>query len=66
MSDKETYKKLCETEGSTIPLFLQYWWMETVCKGKEWDVALVKEPDGTIAAAMPYLWGKRYGMHYLL
>lgn len=66
MSDKETYKKLCETEGSTIPLFLQYWWMETVCKGKEWDVALVKKPDGTIAAAMPYLWGKRYGMHYLL
>ena len=28
--------------------------MDTVCHGKQWDVALVHDPDGRIAAAMPY------------
>ena len=40
MGNKEIYRELCETEGSAIPLFLQYWWMETVCEGKQWDVLL--------------------------
>lgn len=40
--------------------------METVCAGKEWDVALAMAPDGTVAAAMPYLVGHRWGMRYVL
>lgn len=65
MIAKEQYKALCETEGSAIPLFLQYWWMEAVCEGKRWDVALSFR-NGEIVGAMPYLLGRRMGMRYIL
>ena len=59
MIAKEQYKALCETEGSAIPLFLQYWWMEAVCEGKRWDVLLVHDRQGNPLAAMPYLIGSK-------
>ena len=62
---KETYRCLCEAEGCRIPVFQQYWWMETVCAGKEWDVALACDGD-RILAAMPYLIRRRLGMRYVL
>ncbi len=65
LTNKERYRQLCETEGSRIPLFLQYWWMETVCQGKQWDVLLC-EHNGTIVGALPYLYGKKLGMKYIL
>ncbi len=65
MTAKERYKIFCETEGSRIPLFLQYWWMEAACHGKEWDVALV-EKGGRIDAALPYLLRRRAGLRYVL
>lgn len=40
--------------------------MQAVCHGKEWDVALCEEPDGTITGAMPYLIGRKLGMRYVL
>lgn len=66
MTNKELYKELCETEGSKIPLFLQYWWMETVCVGKHWDVILVRDRQGKVVAAMPYLIGSKMGLRYVL
>ena len=66
MNNKETYKHLCETEGCAIPLFLQYWWMDTVCSGKQWDVALARDTQGHITAAMPYLIGSKMGLRYVL
>lgn len=66
MNNIEEYRKLCETEGHNIPLFLQYWWMETVCHGKQWDVALARDSEGNIAAAMPYLIGSKMGLRYVL
>ena len=63
--NKEKYKQLCEAEGSRIPLFQQYWWMETVCKGKQWDV-LLSQRDGRIEGALPYLVGKKYGLKFIL
>ena len=66
MTNNERYHRLCEAEESNIPLFLQYWWMETVCSGKQWDVALVMERDDTVAAAMPYLIGSKWGLRYIL
>ena len=65
MTNKEQYKILCDEQGPNIPLFLQHWWMEAVCHGKQWDVILV-ERDGKVVAAMPYLIGKRWGMKYIL
>ena len=66
MTAKEQYQALCETEGSAIPLFLQYWWMEAVCEGKRWDVLLVHDKGGRIVAAMPYLIGSKMGLRYVL
>lgn len=66
MTAKERYRKLCETEGDHIPLFLQYWWMETVCTGKKWDVILAEDSFGNIIGAMPYLIGSKLGMRYII
>lgn len=64
MTQKEQYRILCEQE-TTIPLFLQYWWMEAVCMGKQWDVLLCTR-NGEIVAAMPYLCGKKLRMKYII
>ena len=66
MSPKERYRELCEAEGHRIPIFQQYWWMETVCAGKQWDVALATDDNGRLLAALPYLIRKRFGMRYIL
>ena len=66
MTNKEKYRLLCEAEGSRIPLFQQYWWMETVCHGKRWDVLLSEQANGFIDGALPYLIGSKLGMRYVL
>lgn len=66
MSPKERYRELCEAEGHRIPVFQQYWWMETVCAGKEWDVAIATDNNGRLLAALPYLIRERCGMRYIL
>ena len=64
MTNNEQYKLLCE-QHTDIPLFLQYWWMETVCEGKRWDVLLYCDANGNVEAAMPFLIGKKYGFRYI-
>ena len=66
MTNNEKYKQLCETEGSRIPLFQQYWWLETVCEGKQWNVLLAEQTNGFIDGALPYLIGKKFGLRYIL
>lgn len=39
--------------------------METVCEGKQWDV-LLAERNGRIVGAMPFLYGKKMGLKYIL
>lgn len=39
--------------------------MDTVCEGKDWDVALAYD-SGRLAGAMPYLYGRRMGMTYIV
>ena len=65
LTNKEKYRQLCETEGARIPLFLQYWWWETVCRGKRWDV-LLSECDGQVRGAMPYIDGRRLCLRHSL
>ena len=50
MSNKATYKTICE-QHKGIPVFLQYWWMDAVCK--EWDVAIVHNGD-KVSGVWPY------------
>ena len=61
---KLKYKEFCE-QRTDVPLFMQYWWMEVVCAGKRWDVALAYDGD-KIAGAMPYHYGRKLGMTYII
>jgi len=45
MSNKEIYKALCEQ--ADLPLFMQYWWLEAVSAGKDWDVLLITENNAS-------------------
>lgn len=65
MTNKDTYRELCQTESS-IPLFMQSWWLDAVCAGKKWDVLLSLDHEQKVRAAMPYLWNKKAGMKYIL
>ncbi len=65
MTNKEQYAELCKVQHD-IPLFMQYWWLEGVCAGKQWDVLLVKNDAGEIIAAMPYLLRQRFWMKYII
>ena len=40
--------------------------METVCEGKRWDVWLATDGQGRVLGAMPYLWGKKLGLKYVI
>ena len=44
MTDKEKYRDWCN-EQADIPVFMQPWWLDAVCAGKEWDVMLWEEAD---------------------
>ena len=67
MTNKERYLQLCESSpAGAIPLFQQHWWMDTVCQGKEWDVAIAEDSNGNLLAAMPYLLRQRFGLRYIL
>lgn len=58
-NSKALYSEWVATQDS-LPIFMQPWWMDAVCAGKEWDVILVHQ-NGRIIAAMPYLLRKRLG-----
>jgi hypothetical protein len=42
MSNKELYKKICK-EKTGVPLFMQPWWLDVVCRS--WDVAIAKKGE---------------------
>ena len=65
MTDKEQYRQICESHPE-IPLFMQHWWMEAVCAGKQWDVLLYRNSEGEVQAVMPFLIGKKLWMRYVL
>lgn len=52
MDDKAAYRALCEDDTS-LPLFLQAWWLDATCGDNGWNVALVRNGGG-IQAALPY------------
>lgn len=62
MTIKEKYRILCKTED-TIPLFSQYWWLDATCGPENWNVVLV-EKGGTIMAALPFMFKRKYGLHF--
>ncbi len=52
MTNKDKYRKFCQTEQN-IPIFSKDWWLDSVCGKDNWDVVLV-EKGGQIMASLPY------------
>ncbi len=50
--NKETYKKFC-VENKNIPIFLEWWWIDSVTNGN-WDVVFSLTKDNKIKGAMPF------------
>lgn len=65
MSNKERYSEWV-SQQEYVPVFMQPWWMDAVCAGKEWDVLLAKDEAGNILGAMPYLLRKRAWFRYIV
>ena len=65
MTNKERY---IEWTASLefVPVFMQPWWMDAVCAGKEWDVLLAENENGEIQGAMPYLIRRRAWYKYII
>ena len=65
MTNKEEYREFCKNNHQ-LPIFMQDWWLDAVCAGKQWDVLFSKDEDGHILAAMPYLLRKRAWTKYIV
>ena len=63
MADRNTYARFCE-QASDLPVFMQPWYLDAVCTGGHWEVALV-EKGGRIVAALPYFLKKKWGRQYV-
>lgn len=55
---KESYRAYCRTHR--VPLFVQDWWLDAVCVGKEWDVLSTED------WYLPILLRKRLGMRFVV
>lgn len=49
-----------------LPLFMQPWWMEAVCAGKDWNVLLSRDEHGQIVAVLPYLFRHKWWMSWII
>ena len=65
MTNTELYRELC-LHTRDLPIFMQDWWMDAVCAGKQWAVLLSYDSNGNIQAAMPYLIRKKAWMKYIV
>ena len=65
MTNKERYIAWAAKQ-EYMPIFMQPWWMDAVCAGKEWDVLLAEDEQGEIIGAMPYLLRKRAWFRYII
>ena len=66
MTNKELYRIFCEEHQADLPIYSQYWWMEAVCAGKQWDVIIVRNKAHKIVATLPYLIGHKWRFSYIL
>lgn len=64
ITNKNRYKQLCSEKF--IPLFMQAWWMDTVCHfEKEWDV-LLSEQNGKIRGVLVYHITRKFGFKVII
>lgn len=63
MTLRAIYADFCE-KAPDMPLFMQPWYLDTVCDDGVWEVAVV-EKAGRVAAVWPYFLKKKLGWRYV-
>ena len=63
-TNKDRYRELC-VERKDIPLFMQSWWMDVVCKDNNWDV-LIFERNNQILGVQVYYFIKKLGFKIII
>jgi hypothetical protein len=64
MTNKDRYEIFCQ-EQINMPVFLQKWWMDAVCIGKEWDVFLYEEKSKLVATFV-FHYVKKWGLRFII
>jgi len=59
IDNREKYKEIC-SRHSSIPLFMQYWWMEASC-GHDWNVLISSDSAADVCGVLVFHYVKRYG-----
>ena len=57
MADKDIYRKFCKKEDC-LPIFMKDWWLDAVCGGDNWDVAIYMKDD-EILGVLPFPFKKK-------
>jgi hypothetical protein len=65
MTNKDRYEQYCK-EQTNLPVFLQKWWMDAVCIGKQWDVFLYEEENRQIRAVFVFHYLIKQGFKFIL
>jgi hypothetical protein len=63
MTRRDTYTRFCDN-APDLPLFMQPWYLNAVCQGGQWDVAMVQK-GGQAVAVWPYFLKKKWGRRYV-
>lgn len=63
MSKKALYQQFCE-EVPHVPVYMQNWWLDQVCKQGTWDVAIV-EKGGEIFGVLPFYLTRSMGQRII-
>lgn len=53
MDDKDKYRTLCRERRDELPIYMQDWWLDTVCGERHWEVILLEGKKGQAIAALP-------------
>jgi len=59
--NKVSYKAFCSVHPE-MPIFLQDWWLDLVCKDGSWEVIMANDKEGEIIAVLPYYITKTWGI----
>lgn len=63
MTHRDAYAQFCDN-APDLPLFMQPWYLDAVCEGGHWDVALL-EKGGRVVAVWPYFLKKKGWWRYV-
>ena len=58
--NKSEYKKYCK-QDLDIPIFLQDWWLDIVCKNGYWNVVISKNKNNEIIGVLPFFVKRFFG-----